>query len=145
MFVTNVNADRFNEKLFDRTSTEKVMAHSQDAVVADVQSCVKEQLINSLPENVSMTAGLFRLVNTDEGLVYDICQNRDVTDGLTNGATCYVQPIERWQQNTMRLSIIWVHFSDTNIGKQKRVKYKHLYHDEIETAWTPIFEVKRTF
>ena len=117
LFVTNVNVDRFNEKVFDRTVTEKVMVHSQDAVVGDVQSCVKEQLINSRPEDVSMTAGLSRLVNKGDGLVYGICQNFDVTDGLTNWDTYYVKYIERRQQNTMRPSIIWALFSDTNIGK----------------------------
>ena len=127
LFVTNVNVDRFNEKVLDRTITEKVMVNSQEAVVGDVQSCVKEQLINSLPEDVSMTAGLSHLVNIGEGLVYGICQNLDVTDGLTNGATCYVKYIERRQQNTMRPSIIWILFSDTNLGKQSRVKYKHVF------------------
>jgi hypothetical protein len=82
-----------------------------DVVQADVSSEVKRKLISLLPKNLSDTAILSEEVTLAVNMKYDFTVNVDVTDGLTNGASCVVKMIENRQKDkTSRPSIVWVKF-----------------------------------
>ncbi|MCU7801387.1 MAG: hypothetical protein KZQ70_14975, partial [gamma proteobacterium symbiont of Lucinoma myriamae] len=80
-------------------------------------------------------------------MIYDITVNVNVEDGLTNGSTCIVKFIEYKMEDTDRPSIIWVLFHDSQAGSTTRAKYlkRGFYNANIETTWTPIFDIDRTF
>ena len=44
-----------------------------------------------------------------------------------------------------RPSIIWVLFDDPLVGRTTQEKYRNLYNSSINTDWTPVFDVQRTF
>ena len=71
--------------------------------------------------------------------------NVDAEDGLTNGATGVVKQIDFRMEGTNRPSIIWVLFDDPRVGRTIREKYRKLYNSSINTDWTPVFDVQRTF
>ena len=48
-------------------------------------------------------------------------------------------------EGTNRPSIIWVLFDDPRVGRTTREKYRKLYNSSINTDWTPVFDVQRTF
>ena len=48
-------------------------------------------------------------------------------------------------EGTNRPSIIWVLFDDPRVGRTTREKYRKLYNSRIQTDWTPVFDVQRTF
>ena len=63
---------------------------------------------------------------------------------MTNGAECIVETIDCRVPDSTRPSI-WVMFQDPNIGHQWRREYSNLYNVQIQTTWTPIFEITRHF
>jgi hypothetical protein len=70
---------------------------------------------------------------------YDFTVNVDVTDGLTNGASCVVKMIENRQKDkTSRPSIAWVKFDDDKIGTSTRMQYRALYGKNVDKSWTPV-------
>jgi hypothetical protein len=81
-------------------------------------------LISLLPKNLSDTANLSEEVTLAVDMKYDFTVNVDVTDGLTNGASCVVKMIENRQKDkTSRPSIVWVKFDDDKIGTSTRMQY----------------------
>ena len=60
---------------------------------------------------------------------------------MTNSAECIVQKIDYRVPNSTRPSIIWVTFSDRNIGHNHCKKYSHLYTAKIKQSWVPILEL----
>ena len=139
--------DAYNNRLIETLQGEKVSVKSVDTVVRDYSKEVKQRLLRSLvnEDDVSKTANLMQLLILAVGMIYDVTVNVDVSDGLTNGSSCIVQLIENKLEGISRPSIVWVKFIDATVGKSNRKKYKHLYHDEINDEWTPIFEVQRSF
>ena len=89
--------------------------------------------------------GLHASVFIAVGRKFDLTGNVDVTDGMTNSAECIVQKIDYRVPNSTRPSIIWVTFSDRNIGHNHCKKYSHLYTADIKQSWVPILEITRQF
>lgn len=64
---------------------------------------------------------------------------------MTNGGECIIEKIDYRVINSNRPSIIWVAFPQTNIGKNHRKEYPHLFKNNEDKTWTPILEIPRKF
>ena len=148
LFTENKFVDKHNENYLNRLSEDKVNIPCHDMVVSaniSINKCRK--LIEALPDDSNKTANLPKLLTVAVGMIYDITINVNVADGLTNGSTCVVKFIEYKMEGTDRPSIIWVLFQDPQIGQSTREKFSNrgLYSTNIDKAWTPIFDIERTF
>ena len=148
LFTENKFVDRHNENYLNRLSEDKVVIPCHDTVVSaniSINKCKK--LIEALPDDSNKTANLQKLLTVAVGMIYDITVNVNVEDGLTNGSTCVVKFIEYKMESTDRPSIIWVLFQDSQIGQSTREKFSNrgLYSTKMDRAWTPIFDIERTF
>ena len=76
---------------------------------------------------------------------YDLTTNVSVSDGMTNGTECTICKIDYRVLNSSRPSIIWVLFSEPNVGQNCRREHSHLYRTHIQRHWTPILEITRQF
>ena len=79
------------------------------------------------------------------GMILVMITNVDLKDGLANGASGVVKYIDYRMEGTNRPSIIWVLFDDPRIGRSAREKYRALYNSSIQSDWTSVFDVQRTF
>ncbi|XP_069110076.1 ATP-dependent DNA helicase PIF1-like [Argopecten irradians] len=149
LFTENKRVDNFNTQLIQDLDTTKVnvLAHTDVIAPANLSKQSKIHLAAEMnrQENHSKTGNLPSVLKLAEEMTYDVTVNVDVTDGLTNGASGIVKYIEFKEVTRERPAIVWIHFSDENIGSKRRTQYKHLYHRGINRLWTPIFETKRTF
>ncbi|PJE78258.1 ATP-dependent RecD-like DNA helicase [invertebrate metagenome] len=149
LFTENKRVDYFNSELIQDLVTTKVNvpAHTDVIAPSNISKQSKLHLIKEMnkQENHSKTGNLPSLLKLAEEMLYDVTVNVDVKDGLTNGASGIVKHIEFKEMNHERPGIIWILFTDENIGSKRRTKYKDLYHRGINRLWTPMFETKRTF
>ena len=67
--------------------------------------------------------------------------NYNTNDGLVNGAKGI---FKSYSSNNNRPDIVWIEFSDPEIGKQQRSKFKQLYAINILPNWTPIFRIEKS-
>ena len=146
LFIENKFVDAFNENLLDSLTTQKAIVKADTDILSQTKLSneIKLRLIQNLPENQANTGQLKTNLVIAVDMIYDISLNLDVSDGLTNGATCVVKHID-YRTFQLRPAIIWVLFKDVNIGISRRYQYRHLYNSRVNGTWTPIFEVKRTF
>ncbi|XP_062590040.1 uncharacterized protein LOC134251654 [Saccostrea cucullata] len=146
LFIENKFVDCFNNNLIENLSTNKVNVRADTDVLSQTKlsASVKLKLVQNLPENPASTGQLRTNLVIAVDMLYDISVNLDVTDGLTNGASCVVKYIE-YKESQLRPAIVWVLFADSSIGISRRHQYRHLFSTNINTAWTPVFEAKRTF
>ena len=91
------------------------------------------------------TGNLMKSLTVVVGMSVVMTANVDVGDGLTNGASGVVKYIDYRMERTNRSSIIWVLFDDPRIGRSARQKYRVLYNSSIQSEWTSVFDVQRTF
>ena len=145
LYTTRKAAQSWNEAVFGIASTEKVIINSVDDVKSQDTKAVKNQILDKIPKDSTKTCGLLSSLPLAVELKYDLTANIDTSDGLTNGATCVLKKIDNRQENTSRPSILWVEFDDENIGCNWRKNYSHLYNNHDSKAWTPIFDINRTF
>ncbi|XP_061190194.1 uncharacterized protein LOC133198057 [Saccostrea echinata] len=146
LFIENKFVDSFNNNLIENLSTNKVNVRADTDVLSQTKlsASLKLKLLQNLPENPASTGQLRTNLVIAVDMLYDISVNLDVTDGLTNGASCVVKYIE-YRQSLLRPAIVWVLFADSTIGISRRHQYNHLFSTDVNTTWTPIFEAKRTF
>ncbi|XP_061190534.1 uncharacterized protein LOC133198460 [Saccostrea echinata] len=146
LFIENKFVDCFNNNLIENLSTSKVNVRADTDVISQTKlsESIKLKLVQKLPENPTSTGQLRTNLVIAVDMLYDISVNLDVTDGLTNGASCVVKYIE-YKHSKLRPAIVWVLFPDSKIGISRRHQYSHLFSTNINTTWTPIFEAKRTF
>ncbi len=146
LFIENKFVDSFNNNLIENLSTSKVNVRADTDVISQTKlsESVKLKLLQNLPENSTSTGQLRTNLVIAVDMLYDISVNLDVTDGMTNGASCVVKYIE-YKHSKLRPAIVWVLFPDSKIGISRRHQYRHLFSTNIKTTWTPIFEAKRTF
>ncbi len=151
MFRTNDEVTAFNNSVYDKARTEKVVVDSISTVIGDVTDAVKTTTMQHLTNDIKYrshteTGGLMMKLRLAVGLYYDCTVNLDVEDGLTNGATCTIMKIEyKPETKSENPAIVWVKFINDKIGLKCRLKYRHLFLHGIDKQWTPIFAVKRTF
>ncbi|XP_033729556.1 uncharacterized protein LOC117318706, partial [Pecten maximus] len=146
LFIENRFVDDFNSTLIEKLPTNKVTVKADTDIISQTKMSaeIKNRLIQALPDKQSTTGQLKSSLAVAVDMLYDVSVNLEVSDGLTNGATCVVKHIEYKDSNT-RPAIVWVQFDDFKVGTNRRNQYKHLYTSTIDATWTPMFETKRTF
>ncbi|XP_069136358.1 uncharacterized protein [Argopecten irradians] len=146
LFIENKFVDDFNNNFMQNLATSKVNVKADTDVLSQTKLSqdVKKTLIENLPDKQANTGQLKTNLTVAVNMIYDISVNIDVADGLTNGSTCVVKHIE-YKYSAVRPAIVWVLFGEEKIGAMRRHQYQHLFGNNIETSWTPIFETKRTF
>ena len=118
-----------------------------DIPPSDISDKLREHLLAAISKcKPEKTGGLASNITVAINCQYDIIANISVEDGLINGAECcvkYIQP----QQNKLNFpAAIWVKCENPDIGQQQCKKYQNLYQfNKVNTHWTPIFVLKRTF
>lgn len=94
----------------------------------------------SLLNDSQKTSGLHTLIRLKPKMLVELCVgNYNTSDGLVNGADGTFQ-LASQQNNT---TIIWIHFTQQEIGQQTRLTNQHLYNLTINTLWTPIFPITK--
>ena len=58
---------------------------------------------------------------------------------------CIIKHLDFRVAGSDRCSIVWVLFDDIKIGHVTRIKYSHLYIENIPRFWTPVIEVSKKF
>ena len=146
LFARNFFVKKHNDNILSQLPGEKFVIPCHDNVVsANIPAKECQRLINSLPDDYSKTGQLMKSLTVVVGMIVVHTANVDVEDGLTNGATGVVKQIDFRMEGTNRPSIIWVLFDDPRVGRTTREKYRKLYNSSINTDWTPVFDVQRTF
>ena len=146
LFARNFYVKKHNDNILSQLPGEKFVIPCHDNVVsANIPAKECQTLINSLPDDYSKTGQLMKSLTVVVGMIVVHTANVDVEDGLTNGATGVVKEIDFRMEGTNRPSIIWVLFDDPRVGRTTREKYRKLYNSSINTNWTPVFDVQRTF
>ena len=146
LFAWNLYVKKHNDNILSQLPGEKFVIPCHDNVVsANIPAKECQRLINSLPDEYSKTGQLMKSLTVVVGMIVVHTANVDVEDGLTNGATGVVKQIDFRMEGTNRPSIIWVLFDDPRVGRTTREKYRKLYNSSINTDWTPVFDVQRTF
>ena len=146
LFARNFYVKKHNDNILSQLPGEKFVIPCHDNVVsANIPAKECQTLINSLPDDYSKTGQLMKSLTVVVGMIVVHTANVDVEDGLTNGATGVVKQIDFRMEGTNRPSIIWVLFDDPRVGRTTREKYRKLYNSSINTDWTPVFDVQRTF
>ena len=146
LFARNFYVKKHNDNILSQLPGEKFVIPCHDNVVsANIPAKECQRLINSLPDDYSKTGQLMKSLTVVVGMIVVHTANVDVEDGLTNGATGVVKQIDFRMEGTNRPSIIWVLFDDPRVGRTTREKYRKLYNSSINTDWTPVFDVQRTF
>ena len=146
LFARNFYVKKHNDNILSQLPGEKIVIPCHDNVVsANIPAKECQWLINSLPDDYSKTGQLMKSLTVVVGMIVVHTANVDVEDGLTNGATGVVKQIDFRMEGTNRPSIIWVLFDDPRVGRTTREKYRKLYNPSINTDWTPVFDVQRTF
>ena len=146
LFARNFYVKKHNDNILSQLPGEKFVIPCHDNVVsANIPAKECQTLINSLPDDYSKTGQLMKSLTVVVGMIVVHTANVDVEDGLTNGATGVVKQIDFRMEGTNRPSIIWFLFDDPRVGRTTREKYRKLYNPSINTDWTPVFDVQRTF
>ena len=148
LFAEKAGMYKHNENVMNGIDGEKVDIPCHDTVAsANISPKKARELISQLPDDVSITANMEKVLTVKVGMKYNISVNVNVEDGLANGATGNVKFIEYKIEGSNRPSIIRMKFDDPRIGKATREKYfqRGFYDSNIQRDWSSIFEVERTF
>ena len=149
LFTENDLVDEHNQSAFTSCRDNKTSIAAIDDIIGHVSVDVKNDIRQKIPavsKKRNRTMGLALNLPLAEGLLAELTVNVCTEDGLTNGASCVVKKLDfRVLSAYNRCSIVWVLFSDKNIGKQTRQQFRHLYKEGIDCSWTPILEIERSF
>lgn len=146
LYTTNAQVNSHNDAAFEMALPEsKCIVLALDMVNGDVAGEIKERILQQIPNDPSKTMGLFKDLHLATEHPAEICINVDVEDGLTNGSPCIVKNLDFRVAGSKRCSIVWVLFEDPRIGHASRLKYRHLYNENIPSTWTPVLEVSKKF
>ena len=133
LFIENRFVDDFNEKLMQTLPSFKVNVKADTDILSQTKlaQSVKRKLIENLPEKQANTRQLKTELVIAVDMIYDISVNMDVSDGLTNGATCVVKHIE-FKEDNVRPAIVWVEFVNEKVGTVRRNQYHHLFGKNVD-------------
>lgn len=143
IYPTNKQVSNHNINIFNKSTTQKIQIEAVDSILADLSPAVKAKI--KIPNDPSVTCGLHKIIHISIDLPYEITNNINVEDGITNGSECIVKYIDYRNSTTNIPSILWVSFNDTKTGIATRTTYRQFYTNDIHHTWTPIFAVKRQF
>ena len=146
VFPLRIPTDLHNEQIFNTAKSEKMTIQAIDKITQNIN---KDDMLKALAmvqkgDKYAEIYGLRRLLPIAVGLVYSISCNLFTEDGLINGATCILRKIQKMTHVSEALpKILWVEFSDNNIGIRTRHQYRHLRQPDSLQTWTPIFAITR--
>ena len=93
---------KHNDNILSQLPGEKFVIPCHDNVVsANIPAKEFQRLINSLPDDYSKTGQLMKSLTVVVGMIVVHTANKDVEDGLTNGATGVVKQIE-WKEQIVQ-------------------------------------------
>ena len=146
LFCKRFDANLHNQSVMaDVVFSSKVCIEAIDDISGDFSQTIRQTILSKIPDDPSKTLGLQKHLTLGIGLPAEICLNVDTGDGLTNGASCKIRKFDFRVPQSSRCSIVWVEFDDESIGRKWRLRYKHLYCQDIPVSWTPILETCRKF
>ena len=146
IFPLKIPTELHNEQIFNSATTEKITINAIDKITQNIN---RDDMIRALAmvqtgDKYSEIYGLRRVLPVAIGLVYSISCNLFTEDGLINGATCTLKYIQKMTNTSEALpKILWVQFSDNDIGRKTRHQFQHLKGPDIIETWTPIFAITR--
>ena len=95
-----------------------------------------------MPKDPQSTASLHHTLPLKQTMAVELCgNNHNILDGLVNGADGKFMGATI----TDKMRIVWVSFSNTEIGKHTRYASKHMYNNNEPQTWTSILEVVNEF
>jgi hypothetical protein len=145
LFTTNKSVAAHNNKTFTCCNDDKAEIEAVDIVVGDISDDKKQQFKQRISSDSTKTMGLHSVLSVATSAKYDLTTNVSVNDGMTNGSECTICKIDYRVLNSSRPSIIWVLFSEHNVGQNCRNENSHLYNTHVQRHWTPILEITRQF
>jgi hypothetical protein len=145
LFTTNKSVAAHNNKTFTCCNDDKAEIEAVDIVVGDISDDKKQQFKQRISSDSTKTMGLHSVLSVATSAKYDLTTNVSVNDGMTNGSECTICEIDYRVLNSSRPSIIWVLFSEPNVGQNCRNEKSHLYNTHVQRHWTPILEITRQF
>ena len=144
VFPLRIPTDLHNEHIFNTATTEKMIIKAIDKITQNINrdDMIKALAMVQTGAKYSEIYGLKRVLSVAIRLVYSISCNLFTEDGLINGATCTLKKIEKMSNTSESLpKILWVEFSDNNIGQTTRHRYQNLRSSDILDTWTPVFAI----
>jgi hypothetical protein len=105
-----------NNKTFTCCNDDKAEIEAVDIVVGDISDDKKQQFKQRISSDSTKTMGLHSVLSVATSAKYDLTTNVSVNDGMTNGNECTICKIDYRVLNSSRPSIIWVLFSEHNVG-----------------------------
>jgi endonuclease/exonuclease/phosphatase (EEP) superfamily protein YafD len=145
LFSTNVQANDHNTTIYQASQTDKAKIKCIDIIVGDMSDDLKKKMKEKIPDDPTKTMGLYNVVSVAVRAKYDLTTNVNVNDGMTNGADCIIQKIDYRVRHSNRPSIIWVSFPQTDIGRNHRKEFAHLFTNNVDKTWTSVLEITRQF
>ena len=131
IFYRNKDVHIHNAKMLSLTKGEQIMLVAIDNYEILGLSYFAFDKAISLPSTITVKQNM---------LVELYAGNYNTNDGLVNG----VEGIfKSYSSNNNRPDIVWIEFSDPEIEKQQRSKFKQLYDINILPNWTPIFRIAK--
>ena len=145
-FPTCRQRDLYNDTIMNKSVGHTVHISAIDAAPSDLSNAVQQQVLEAAKNktNVSSTGNLPYTLMVKVGQLYDVTANIAVEDGIINGAECVIQYIEPSQHPTFP-RCVWVKFTDSQIGVERRRTCDPKYRKFTAQQWTPIESVRRTF
>ncbi|XP_065942635.1 uncharacterized protein [Magallana gigas] len=146
LYTTRKEVEMYNTRVYDIAQVNmKIEIQAIDWVIGTSDSKIQSRVLDRIPVENSKTMGLSTKLKLVLNIPAEITNNVDVQDGITNGASCIVKHFDFRVEGSNRCSIIWVEFTEKEIGKAMRTKLARLFKPDISKTWTPILEITRIF
>ncbi|XP_065370889.1 uncharacterized protein LOC135963037 [Calliphora vicina] len=135
LFWSNAEADQYNLLRLGQISTNEFTSKSFDVIKSDILATSnRNRILNMvLKMKTSETQGLPGQLKLKTTAKYMMTVNINTSDGLVNGAAGVLMDIELNSQ-TGNPTILWIMFSDENVGIEARRQKIHPH----ELSWTPV-------
>ncbi|XP_053400561.1 multidrug resistance-associated protein 1-like [Mercenaria mercenaria] len=139
LFTENKRVDAFNTLLIEKLDSVKADIKADTSVIspANISQDSKANLIKEKDKKEKKhndTGNLPTILEAAVGMTCDLPINVSVEDGLTNGATGVLNYIKYKETSNARPAILWIYFSDEQIGKKRRKTYERVQFPLVPSA-----------
>ena len=132
--------------MLKQSSQLTIIVEAMDSPPTDItQNMQKAILAAAKNKDVNRTGNMPFTLALKVGQLYDVTATLAVSDGIINGAECYIRFIECNPHNQKCPQSVWVQFTDPAIGKECRHKYKCSHSKFVAHQWTPIQSIQQSF
>jgi len=145
-FPTRSQRDMYNERMMTKQEGFEITVTARDAAPSDQSASFQEKILEAAKnkKDVSSTGNLPYKLTLKVGQQYDITANINVEDGLINGTECRIRQIDL-QEGSHFPNVVWLTFSDPNIGQKTRYQTHPKYQSLTQQGWTPLEPIQRRF